>query len=69
MHIDIWVDGVNYFRDSGTYKYNTTEEYLNYFNGTSSHNTVSVDNKNQMLKGKDLFGIIGLRKQCNAEKY
>ena len=52
LHIDIWVDGVNYFRDSGTYKYNTTEEYLNYFNGTSSHNTVSVDNKNQMLKGK-----------------
>ncbi|WP_303687299.1 heparinase II/III family protein, partial [Nonlabens dokdonensis] len=33
LHIDIWVDGINVLRDSGSYKYNTEKELLNYFNG------------------------------------
>jgi len=51
LHIDIWIDGINYLRDSGSYKYNTSQEYINYFNGCEGHNTVSVSKKNQMLKG------------------
>jgi len=51
LHMDVWVDGVNVLRDSGTYKYNTSIENLNYFMGTTSHNTVVVDGKSQMLKG------------------
>ena len=51
LHMDIWVDGKNVLRDSGSYKYNTTPEYLNYFMGTASHNAVVVDEKSQMLKG------------------
>lgn len=51
LHLDIWVDGINFLRDSGSYKYNTKEEYLNYFTGCQGHNTVSIDNENQMLKG------------------
>ncbi|MDM1500009.1 alginate lyase family protein [Myroides odoratimimus] len=51
LHIDIWNKGNNILRDSGSYKYNTTKDKLDYFMGTLSHNTVMVDNKSQMLKG------------------
>ncbi len=51
LHLDIWVNGVNYLRDNGSYKYNTNHKNLNYFNGTGAHNTVSVNQENQMLKG------------------
>ena len=40
LHLDIWVDGVNLLRDSGSYKYNSTPDDTKYFMGTSSHNTV-----------------------------
>ena len=51
LHIDVWVNGENVLRDSGTYKYNTSEEYSAYFTGTKAHNSVVVDNQSQMLKG------------------
>ncbi|WP_044401353.1 heparinase II/III family protein [Lacinutrix sp. Hel_I_90] len=51
LHMDIWVNGKNILRDSGSYKYNTEKAYLNYFNGCEGHNTVSVLGENQMLKG------------------
>jgi hypothetical protein len=51
LHIDVWVNGKNILRDSGTYKYNTDEDIVNYFTGTMGHNTVLVDEKSQMLKG------------------
>jgi hypothetical protein len=51
LHIDIWVNGDNILRDSGTYKYNTDKENVNYFTGTASHNTVLVGENSQMLKG------------------
>ena len=51
MHLDIWSDGVNYLRDSGTYKYNTEPELINYFAGTEGHNAVIIEGHNQMTKG------------------
>lgn len=51
LHLDIWVKGKNILRDSGTYQYNTEEKLLDYFMGTKSHNTVTVDGSSQMLKG------------------
>lgn len=51
LHIDIWVDGENILRDAGSYKYNTSEEEIRYFFGTSSHNTVMLNEYDQMLKG------------------
>ena len=51
MHVDIWVDGKNILRDSGTYKYNTDKEIGDYFSGSKGHNTVVVNNESQMLKG------------------
>ena len=51
LHLDIWKDGVNYLWDSGTYKYNTKKETLDYFLGCEGHNTLSVKGENQMLRG------------------
>ena len=51
LHMDIWVNGINYLRDTGSYKYNTDLADVNYFNGTEGHNTVSVDKADQMQKG------------------
>lgn len=51
LHLDIWVNGTNYLRDTGSYKYNAAQEDVNYFNGCEGHNTVSVDKADQMLKG------------------
>lgn len=51
LHLDIWHKGQNILRDAGTYKYNTDQELLRYFNGTPSHNTLSLGDHDQMLKG------------------
>ena len=52
LHLDIWVNGENILRDSGSYKYNTHSELVNYFNGSAGHNTIGIDGFDQMLKGK-----------------
>ena len=51
LHIDIWYKGINVLRDSGTYKYNTEQKYINHFNGTAAHNTVGLGTEDQMKKG------------------
>lgn len=51
LHVDIWVNGENVLLDSGSYKYNTTEENNTYFTGTAGHNTVSINQNSQMLRG------------------
>lgn len=50
-HVDIWYDNQCLFGDAGTYSYNDDNNILNYFNGTSSHNTVLINDENQMVKG------------------
>ena len=57
LHVDIWHNGLNILRDAGTYSYNTSEQYLNYFPGTQSHNTIVFDKHDQMPRlGRFLFG-------------
>ena len=51
LHLDIWVNGINYFWDPGSFSYNTDAKTLNSFIGTSGHNTVNINEENQMLKG------------------
>ncbi|MDP5078643.1 MAG: heparinase II/III family protein, partial [Nonlabens sp.] len=51
LHLDLWVDGINYIWDCGSYKYNTEEQYIKHFTGTAGHNTVTVNGQDQMLKG------------------
>ena len=57
LHLDLWFKGRNLLRDAGTYSYNSTPEDLTYFSGTSSHNTVQFDGRDQMPRlGRFLFG-------------
>ncbi len=51
LHIDIWANGRNILIDGGSYKYNTDTKTLKYFMGTESHNTVMLDDNDQMVKG------------------
>ena len=51
LHIDIWHKGENMLHDCGSFKYNASDEELNYFMGTSSHNTIMLGDQNQMEKG------------------
>ncbi|MCB9036103.1 MAG: alginate lyase family protein [Lewinellaceae bacterium] len=51
LHLDIWFRGVNLLRDAGSYRYNTEEKWIRYFNGTEGHNTIRVNGQDQMLKG------------------
>tara|TARA_B100001057_G_scaffold103469_1_gene100909 strand:+ start:26690 stop:28528 length:1839 start_codon:yes stop_codon:yes gene_type:complete len=51
LHLDLWVDGKNILRDSGSYQYNSSKDLTSYFNGSQGHNTISIDGKDQMQKG------------------
>lgn len=57
LHLDLWLGGRNLLRDAGTYSYNTNDQWLNYFPGTASHNTVQFDDRDQMPRlSRFLFG-------------
>lgn len=51
LHIDVWCGGVNVLFDAGTFKYNTDETTVRYFFGTEGHNTLMVEQQDQMKKG------------------
>src|SRR5690606_10643364 len=51
LHLDLWVNGVNYLWDPGSYKYNTDDHLVRFFNGVGGHNTVGIEDADQMLKG------------------
>lgn len=57
LHMDVWLDGVNILRDAGSYSYNSEPQWLAYFPGTASHNTVQFDDRDQMPRlSRFLFG-------------
>ncbi|OPX84752.1 MAG: Heparin-sulfate lyase precursor [Pelotomaculum sp. PtaB.Bin104] len=49
LHTDIWWRGLNMARDGGSYLYNDAPPYHRHFMGSGSHNTVTVDGRDQML--------------------
>lgn len=48
LHLDLWLGADDLLRDAGTYSYNTEPQWINYFGGTASHNTVQFDGRDQM---------------------
>ena len=57
LHVDLWYGCVNVIRDAGTYSYNTSARWMNYFPGTRAHSTVEFDGHDQMVRvGRFLFG-------------
>jgi len=69
LHIDIWHNGINYLWDSGSYKYNTDTQTINYYVGIQSHNTVSISEENQMLKqGRFIWNFWVNRAEATVSK-
>lgn len=57
LHLDLWLRSDNVLRDGGTFSYNTEPQWLNYFGGTASHNTIQFDGRDQMPRiSRFLFG-------------
>lgn len=57
LHLDLWLNGENLLCDDGSYSYHAEPEWLSYFGGTASHNTVQFDDRDQMPRlGRFLFG-------------
>ena len=50
LHVDLWWRGVNLTRDAGTYLYNGQSPWDNGLAGTAVHNTVMVDQRDQMRR-------------------
>jgi len=48
LHMDLWIHGQNIAIDAGTYLYSGEDIWRNGLAHTSVHNTVTVDNKDQM---------------------
>ena len=48
LHLDLWWRGQNIALDAGTFSYNGPEPWNNPLAGTAYHNTVMVDNRDQM---------------------
>jgi hypothetical protein len=66
LHIDIWVNGHNVLHDAGSYKYNTDETNVKYFMGSAGHNTVMLNDFDQMKKGARFIWYYWT--QCNSAK-
>nr|MBK7069999.1 alginate lyase family protein [Deltaproteobacteria bacterium] len=49
LHLDAWWRGENVLVDGGTYLYNEQPQWHDHFMRTESHNTVTVDARDQML--------------------
>ncbi len=57
LHLDLWVDGVNLLRDSGSFSYNPEPGVVPDLRATSAHNTIEFDGRDQMPRlGRFLFG-------------
>jgi len=48
LHLDVWYKGKNIFCDTGTYSYNTDTTFQNNFTGVQGHNTVMINDTDQM---------------------
>ena len=49
LALDVWWRGQNVLVDAGSYLYNGPQRWHEHFLGTASHNTVTVDGRDQML--------------------
>lgn len=50
FHLDVWCKDKNIFCDAGSYSYNTDKKFKNNFIGVVGHNTVMLNNSNQMAQ-------------------
>ena len=70
LHVDLWRDGVNLLRDGGTFSYNAGQDYIDYYGGTQSHNTIQFDGHDQMPRlSRFLLGAWLKAKNVNFDEH
>lgn len=57
LHLDLCWDGFNIAQDAGTFSYNDASPWQNPFSSTLVHNTLSIDDKDQMLKASKFLWL------------
>ncbi len=50
LHVDLWYRGCNIARDAGTYRYTAPHPWQNALAGTAVHNTVTINQADQMQR-------------------
>ncbi len=61
LHVDLWWRGHNVALDAGTYSYNAPEPWDNVLAQTAYHNTVTVDDLDQMERVAKFLWLPWLR--------
>ena len=61
LHVDLWWRGQNIACDAGTYLYYANEPWNNGLAGTAVHNTVCIDQRDQMDRGPRFMWINWLK--------
>ncbi|MGQ0656420.1 MAG: alginate lyase family protein, partial [Betaproteobacteria bacterium] len=59
------VGGQEYLIDPGTYAYHTQARWRQYFRGTSAHNTVRIDGRDQSEQGGNFMWLAKARAACS----
>jgi hypothetical protein len=65
LHLDIWRNGVNVACDPGTFLYYAEPPWDNALASTLVHNTVSVDEEDQMMRGPRFLWLTWLKSQVS----
>ncbi len=67
LHVDLWWQGQNIALDAGTYSYNAPPPWHNALARTRYHNTVTVDERDQMERVGPFLWLPWLRAQVRKE--
>lgn len=68
LHVDLWRKGNNVALDPGTYSYNAPDPWNNSLASTKFHNTVTIDNRDQMDHAAKFIWLPWLRGKIRCNK-
>ncbi len=68
LHLDLWWKGRNILRDSGTYMYNCPQPWQSFFGSATAHNTIAVDNSDQMERLSRFMWSDWIKSKFSAHK-
>ncbi|MGK5027846.1 alginate lyase family protein [Janthinobacterium sp. RB2R34] len=66
LALSLSVAGQAVLVDPGTYAYHTQQQWRDYFRGTSAHNTLRIDGRDQSVSGGNFLWLRKARAQCLA---
>ncbi len=66
LHADVWWRGINVALDAGTYSYNAAAPWNNPLAGTSFHNGITVDGRDQMRRAGRFLWLPWIKGERNA---